>query len=156
LTAVYRIGWSPARTLQAQALGSTLVDGRWHTLRLGPRPRRLIYAASSRALAQLEKRVHANGIAPINQALFAIALPDEIAIPHARDRRLPLDWRADITISQRFGNAWLDLGEELAIWVPSYVEPAENNILINPEHADFDSLSLSVERDPFEFDPRLA
>ena len=42
-----------------------------------------------------------------------------------------------------------------ALWVPSYVEPAEPNLLINPNHPRISEVTLVVERDPFEFDPRL-
>lgn len=149
---VFRIGLRTSRTLDDQAYGSTLFSGRWHTLRTGPVPRRVVYAASTRALAQLEKRVHANGVAPAAQALFALTLDDAKAIEEAV---LPPDWRADIGISQRFGDGWLDEAGSLAIWVPSYVEPDEMNILINPLHPDASRVSIVVERDPFVFDPRL-
>jgi RES domain-containing protein len=151
---VYRIGFAKARSVAEQAYGSTLFDGRWHSLRAGPRPRRVIYAASSRALAQLEKRVHANGVAPINQALFALTLPEDVAIAHAHERGLPAHWRADLSASQAFGNDWLDQGQDLALWVPSFVEPAEDNLLIHPEHPRI--VEVGIEREPFEFDPRLS
>lgn len=57
--------------------------------------------------------------------------------------------------SQTYGNAWLDAALELALWVPSYVEPAEDNLLINPDHPDIRKVTLAVDRDPFVFDPRL-
>jgi RES domain-containing protein len=153
---VYRIGFAKARSVAEQAYGSTLFDGRWHSLRAGPRPRRVIYAASSRALAQLEKRVHANGVAPINQALFALTLPEDVAIAHAHERGLPAHWRDDLSASQAFGNDWLDQGQDLALWVPSFVEPAEDNLLIHPEHPRIVEVGMRVEREPFEFDPRLS
>lgn len=56
---------------------------------------------------------------------------------------------------QAFGDQWLDSGANLALWVPSYVEPAEHNLLINAEHPRFSEVMLVKERDPFEFDPRL-
>ena len=151
----YRIGHAQARTLDDQAYGATLFAGRWHTLRPGPRPRRVIYTAASRALAQLEKRVHANGVAPVNQALFALALPADVPIPHAGTLGLAERWRQDLALSQAFGDAWLDRLEGLAVWVPSYVEPAEANLLIHPDHPRIREVTMTVERNPFEFDPRL-
>ena len=74
--AVFRIGLAAAKTVVDQAYGSALAPGRWHSLRMGAASRRVIYCAGSRALAQLEKRVHANGIAPVGQALFRLELPD--------------------------------------------------------------------------------
>ena len=155
-TVVWRIGHAAASTVDDQeAYGSTLFPGRWHTLRFGPRPRRVIYAASSRALAQLEKRVHANGVAPVNQALFALALPPDADIDNAEALGLAAHWRDDVVISQRFGDAWLDGGEGLALRVPSFVEPAEASFLLNPDHPKIGGVTLSVERNPFKFDPRL-
>jgi RES domain-containing protein len=151
----WRIGLASARTAPDQAYGSTLFEGRWHTLRSGPQPRRVVYAASSRALAQLEKRVHANGVAPVNQALFRLDLPAGTNVGHAHELGLPPTWRSAIGISQAFGDAWLDAADALALWVPSFVEPGEDNMLINPAHADFQRIRLAVERDPFVFDPRL-
>jgi RES domain-containing protein len=152
-TVVYRIGFAKTSTTTDHAIGSTLSAGRWHTL--SPRPRRVIYAASSRALAQLEKRVHANGVAPTGQALFAMHFPPSLKIESAMNLGLSSNWRADETISQTFGDAWLDQCTDLALWIPSYVEPAENNILINPDHRDLSKIKLVIERNPFEFDPRL-
>ena len=152
---VWRIGHRAASSVADQAYGSALFAGRWHTLRLGSRPRRVIYAASSRALTQLEKRVHANGVAPVNQALFALTLPPDVDIPSALALGLAPHWRDDITISQAFGDAWLDHAADLALWVPSFVEPEEMKLLINPDHPGIADVTLSVERNPFEFDPRL-
>ena len=151
----FRIGFALARTLDDHAFGSTLFAGRWHTLRAGPRPRRVIYAAGSRALAQLEKRVHANSVTPVNQALFVVTLPAGLSVPHALALGLAVGWRKNIGISQQFGDAWLDGQKTLAMWVPSYVEPAEPNLLINPDHPRMGDVLVTVERSPFEFDPRL-
>lgn len=152
---VFRIGLAIATSLADQAYGSALAPGRWHSLRSGAGPRRVIYAAGSRALAQLEKRVHANGIAPVGQALFRVTFPDGLVAATAQDVGLPTRWRNSEAITQAFGDRWLDSGAELALWVPSYVEPAEHNLLINAAHPRLPELVLVKERDPFEFDPRL-
>ncbi len=152
---VFRIGLAAAATLLDQAYGSTLAPGRWHSLRAGPSPRRVIYAASTRALAQLEKRVHANGIAPTGQALFQLTLPDAPPIPTAHSLGLPPHWRDTETTTQSFGDQWLDTGRDLAMWVPSYVEPAEYNLVLNASHPRLAEVGLVKERDPFVFDPRL-
>ena len=153
--AVWRIGLAAATTLFDQSHGSTLAPGRWHSVQPGMPSRRLIYAASSRALSQLEKRVHANGVAPVGQALFKLSLPARLAVPEASRLGLPADWRQDRFAAQAWGNRWLIEGRHLAVWVPSFVEPAERNLLINPAHARSNEIGLVKERDPFEFDPRL-
>ena len=118
--------------------------------------RRVIYCAGSRALAQLEKRVHANGIMPVGQALFRLELPDGLVVRTAQAAGLPGNWRESEAVTQTFGDRWLDAGAELALWVPSYVKPAEHNLIINALHPGLAEIALVTERDPFEFDPRLA
>jgi RES domain-containing protein len=154
--AVFRIGLAVAKTVADQAYGSALAPGRWHSLRTGAVSRRVIYCAGTRALAQLEKRVHANGIAPVGQALFRLELPDGLVVSTAQAAGLPGHWRDSEAVTQAFGDRWLDAGAELALWVPSYVEPAEHNLLINALHSRLPEVALVKERDPFEFDPRLA
>ena len=154
--AVFRIGLAAAKTVADQAYGSALAPGRWHSLSTGAVSRRVIYCAGTRALAQLEKRVHANGIAPVGQALFRLELPAGLVVPTAEAHGLPGHWRNSEAVTQAFGDRWLDMGAELALWVPSYVEPAEHNLLINAAHPGLAEVALVTERDPFEFDPRLA
>jgi len=153
--AVFRIGLAVAKTVVDQAYGSALAPGRWHSLRTGAASGRVIYCAGTRALAQLEKRVHANGVAPVGQAMFRLELPDGLVVRTAQAAGLPGNWRDSEAVSQAFGDRWLDAGAELALWVPSYVEPAEHNLLINALHPRLAELVLVTERDPFEFDPRL-
>lgn len=50
---------------------------------------------------------------------------------------------------------WLDSQASLGLWVPSYVEPAERNLLLNPAHPDYLRIELVCEKNPFVFDPRL-
>jgi RES domain-containing protein len=143
---VFRIGLAFAKTVVDQAYGSALAPGRWHSLRTAAASRRVIYCAGSRALAQLEKRVHANGIAPVGQALFRLELPDGLVVRTAQAAGLPGNWRDSEAVTQAFGDQWLDAG----------VEPAEHNLIINALHPRLAEVALVTERDPFEFDPRLA
>ncbi|MBI3153881.1 MAG: RES family NAD+ phosphorylase [Burkholderiales bacterium] len=154
--AVFRIGLAAAKTVADQAYGSALAPGRWHSLRSGAASRRVIYCAGSRALAQLEKRVNANGITPAGQALFRLELPDGLVVRTAQAAGLPDHWRDSEAVTQAFGDRWLDACAELALWVPSYVEPAEHNMLLNALHPRLPEVALVKERDPFEFDPRLS
>jgi RES domain-containing protein len=153
---VFRIGLAVAKTVVDQAYGSALAPGRWHSLRTAAASRRVIYCAGSRALAQLEKRVHANGITPVGQALFRLELPDGLVVRTAQAAGLPGNWRDSEAVTQAFGDRWLDAGAELALWVPSYVEPAEHNLIINALHPRLAEVTLVTERNPFEYDPRLA
>lgn len=39
--------------------------------------------------------------------------------------------------------------------MPSYIEPGEENLLLNPAHPDHARIALALERHPFVFDPGL-
>ena len=120
-----------------------------------PQSPQIVYAASSRALCQLEKRVHCNGAAPKNMALMRLELPENAVILNAENLELPPDWRALQAKTQQLGMKWLASKTSLGLWVPSFVEPAERNLLINPVDADYGKIKLVVEKNPFVFDPRL-
>ena len=65
------------------------------------------------------------------------------------------DWRHDMGATQSIGMQWLASKASLGLWVPSYVEPAERNLLLNPAHPDYARIGLVCEKNPFVFDPRL-
>lgn len=154
--AVWRICFKGDLSLAGLPYGSTLGPGRWH---LPPAPGLpVVYTASSRALAQLEKRVHANGVAPVKQALIRLDFPLGAVILDALD---DLDlasprWRADEGYTQGIGVDWLQSSASLGLWVPSVVEPQEHNLLINPAHPQYTSITVVTETLNFEFDPRLS
>lgn len=97
-----------AAILGSLGYGSTLANGRWHT----KGPAQIVYAGSSRALCQLEKRVHCNGANLANQALMRLELP-------ARDRKSCMRqiWASQRTgmttmaATQSIGMNWLASGE---------------------------------------------
>ena len=151
---VWRICFNGDLTLTGLPFGSTFGPGRWHV----PPPLGLpvVYAASSRALCQLEKRVHANGVAPVRQALIRLDIPDGAELLDVEaDLALQSLWRTDEGYTQGLGVDWLRSQASLGLWVPSFVEPRERNLLINPAHRQYASLALVVEQAEFEFDPRL-
>lgn len=131
--------------------GSTLGNGRWHT----QGPAQVVYAGATRALCQLEKRVHANGANPKDQALMRLVLPDDAALLDVGDLGLPDDWRDREAETQRIGMDWTTSGASLGLWVPSFIEPAERNLVLNPAHPDYRRITLTIERHPFRFDLRL-
>lgn len=157
MTTAWRIGYCPdpaplsAVLLASLGYGSTLANGRWHTIG----PQQVVYCGSSRALCQLEKRVHANGANLRDQALMRLELPANAKVDHVSDRGLPANWRQDVGATQTIGNAWVQSGSALGLWVPSYVEPGESNLLINPAHPSYSAILIFIERQPFVFDPRM-
>lgn len=152
---VFRIGFDGDVTLEGLAYGSRLSNGRWHVNAPGS-GQPVVYTAQSRALAQLEKRVHCNGVQPVEQALMRIELLDGALMLHAVDIGLAANWKADEGYTQGFGLAWLRGKKSLGLWVPSYVEPFEGNLLLNPRHDQYHThVQVVIERSPFEFDPRM-
>jgi RES domain-containing protein len=157
LTTVWRIGYCENPALPSAAIlstlgfGSTLGNGRWHV----KGAQQVVYAAANRALCQLEKRVHSNGANPKNQALMQLEIPEDSPLMAASDLGLPADWHSNDATTQAFGLEWLESMSSLGLWVPSFIEPSEMNLLINPTHPDFRRILLKIERYPFKFDPRL-
>ena len=115
----------------------------------------MVYAASNRALCQLEKRVHCNGANPKNQALMQLEIPGDSPLMAVSDWGLAADWQSSEAATQGIGLSWLASLSSLGLWVPSSIEPSEMNLLINPAHPDYRRIVLTVERYPFRFDPRL-
>lgn len=157
MIAVWRIGFyptpapSPRKLLRELGYGATLSDGRWHKAN----KEYLVYAAQSRALCHLEKRVHCNGVQPVNLALLKLELPAKATFEQAQDRGLRPDWREHMHHTQQLGMQWRQEGKSLGLWVPSFVVDNEFNLLINPDHDDYDQIKITVEAAPFVFDSRL-
>jgi RES domain-containing protein len=148
---VWRIAWNGALDLATIPTGSLRSDGRWHTAadRLP-----VVYSGSTRALCQLEKRVHCNGYPAKDMALIRLELPDDALLEDVT-AFLPANWRLDMSATQAIGADWARSGRSLGLWVPSFVESAERNLVLNPRHAQYSAITLHVEKNPFEFDPRL-
>lgn len=149
--AVWRIAWNGALALNELADGTQYADGRWHVAaaRLP-----VLYSGSSRALCQLERRVHCNGFAPANMALLRLELPATASLEDAAPL-LSLNWRHDMGSTQAIGTDWARSARSLGLWVPSFVEPAERNLVLNPRHPQYADIVVHIEQNPFKFDPRL-
>lgn len=82
-------------------------------------------------------------------------LPEGAAAADVGTLGLPVDWPTNEAATQALGVAWLSSVSSLGLWVPSFIEHSENNLLLNPAHPQYSSIKLTVERNPFRFDPRL-
>lgn len=131
--------------------GARLYGGRWNSP-----GRRVIYASESRALALLEILVHLEDEEALREsyALFEITIPDERILALPRD--LPDGWKdyPASSVSKGIGDQWLTGRASLALEVPSVLLPQESNVLINPDHPDFEYISVEGPF-LFEVDPRL-
>jgi RES domain-containing protein len=131
--------------------GSTLVSGRWHLAGKSP----ILYTSSNISLAILEHVVHLPPAAkPPGLLLLTLEVPNHGVITIA-EADLPENWnkKGYHDNVQRWGTAWLQSLTSLAIAVPSVTSP-DFNILINPGHPDFGSITITDNR-PITLDDRL-
>ncbi len=133
-------------------IGGMHVSGRWHF-----KGRRVVYTASSAALAALEVLVHVDPLtAPSDLRLLAIEVPNDLGFESVDVPALPKNWQttpAPLEL-QAIGAAWLEEMRTAALWVPSAIVPAERNLLLNPRHPDMVRVRLNDDQ-PFSFDSRL-
>ncbi len=134
------------------------MGGRWN------RPgTRVIYAASTLALATLEFLVHLRrDRAPSAVVAHHADVPGDAPIDTLSDDRLPADWSAYPAPDalRDVGTRWASSSSSLLLSVPSTVlrvspglVPAERNYLINPAHDQFRRVRVGSVR--LRLDPRL-
>ncbi|WP_085905442.1 RES family NAD+ phosphorylase [Kiloniella majae] len=132
-------------------LGGLYGSGRWHHKGLP-----VLYTASSRSLAALERFVHeaASTLPPL--VMLTIWAPDNLSFQRVTEKKLPKGWDhlPDTYVSRDFGNKWLLKGKEAALEIPSAIVRNEYNILINPTHPECTGLKI-LEKTDFYYDPRL-
>jgi RES domain-containing protein len=131
--------------------GGLVVDGRWHSA-----GRRIVYAASSEALAVLETRVHLGRFVPrAPYGMHVIEVPDEL-IKVLSARALKETWNAvpSTAHTRQIGDKWLRGNSAPALSVPSIHSATDRNVLLNPAHPAASSIVL-IRVDPYVFDRRL-
>ncbi len=124
--------------------GGLVVDGRWH--RQG---RRIVYCASSEALAVLEVRVHLGRVVPAGGfTMHELELPDD-AVETPPAEQLPPDWAAvpPTAASQRCGSDWLASARSLALRVPSVHSATDFSVLVNPAHPEIGAVRVLARRE---------
>jgi RES domain-containing protein len=129
--------------------GARIFGGRWN------KPgSEVVYTASSRSLATLEMLVHTGSDEiPDERLIASIEIPDHLIDVVSR---LPKGWD-DIPpqkASMEYGSLWLKSNGLPALRVPSVVIKDEFNVLIDPMHVDFKSISV-VKIESLDLDPRL-
>ncbi len=129
------------------------MDGRWHLP-----GRRIVYAAQSLSLAQLEILVHISDRRQMPELVFAVAgIPDSLPIQTIETSALSGNWRRFSpysSVTQTLGMRWLADMKSAVLKVPSAISEAEWNFLLNPAHADFQRLRIGSAK-PFMMDPRV-
>jgi RES domain-containing protein len=145
----YRIGDPAGAYPIFDATGSTLYPGRWNTP-ASP----MIYASEHYSTAMLEKLVHGSGQLPPNQHFIEITIPNGATYEMLDTAALP-DWYAEAAISSKaYGQSWQQAKRSLVLIVPSVVARIEKNFLLNPDHAEFPKVVVSLHQ-PVWWDRRL-
>jgi RES domain-containing protein len=133
--------------------GGLFSAGRWNIA-----GKRIVYAASSLALAQLEVLAHIPDRMTAPPLVLGIGIaPDDLYVEEIHLESLPEQWRRYSPYSrelQAMGDDWLKRRASCIFQVPSAVSIFDKNILINPEHPDFKRLESHAAQ-PHIIDPRL-
>ena len=118
---------------------------------------RVVYLASSRALAALAILVHVEDGHELLAARY-VAIPVSFSEKLVeRPRRLPPRWSDDPPprAAAQLGDRWAAERRTAALRIPSAVVPGEDNYLLNPLHPDASRVRVG-RAVSFAFDPRLA
>jgi RES domain-containing protein len=132
--------------------GARRAGGRWNS-----KGTAIVYCSATLSLTALETLVHMD-VADFGMSRVAIRVevPDDIAMDRIETTQLASDWKDTPAPSSlaAIGDQWAAEGKTLLLLVPSAVVPQENNILLNPRHADFAKIQISLP-EPFSLDARL-
>jgi RES domain-containing protein len=118
---------------------------------------KMIYTASSRALACLENVVHRSSIGLQHKfRTMVIEIPDDLESEVIKKEDLPPKWHLfqNYPLTQVSGDAWIKKGKTALLKTPSAIIAEEYNYLLNPAHKDYKKIKL-LRTEPFEFDTRI-
>lgn len=131
--------------------GSFLFGGRWSSIGT-----RLCYAATHRSLAILEYRAHIElALVPDDLVIATLAIPNDVSITPTP--ALPENWKeypAPASL-RKVGDRFLAEARGAIMLIPSVLVPQENNVLLNPLHADAARMVRHRRLVPFLYDRRL-
>ncbi|MGA2887336.1 MAG: RES family NAD+ phosphorylase [Terracidiphilus sp.] len=149
--AVPKILWRISNHLDLSGEGGRKFNGRWHTSGSG-----IVYLAESPMAALVETLVHLNVDSedtPDFYTLLKISVPEGLSVL-TLDPPDGSEWKQDLELTRRMGDAWLASRETPLARVPSVIAPQTWNYLLNPEHPDAKQVKVEeVIRE--QFDNRL-
>lgn len=117
---------------------------------------RMVYVASTRALAALEMAVHLDRATLLASFVLIPCEFDERLATTIDRRALPAQWRRNPPPPElaAIGDAWVKHAQSAVLAVPSAIIEDETNFLLNPAHPDFSAIRVG-DPQAFEFDARL-
>ena len=130
--------------------GSFLFGGRWSSIGT-----RLCYAATHRSLAILEYRAHIElALMPDDLVIATLEIPHNVSTPTPA---LPENWKefpAPASL-RKVGDRFIAEARGAMMLIPSVLVPQENNVMLNPLHADAARMVRQRRLVPFLYDRRL-
>ena len=132
--------------------GARREGARWNS-----RGVRVVYAAGSLSLAQLECLVHVRKVDLLrNYIVVAADFAETLCLDVGQRYGLPSDWRSGppSPSTQALGTRWVREAASAVLRVPSVVTSGESNFVFNPQHPDFARVKLHPAAE-FRFDLRL-
>lgn len=135
--------WRISNHCDLEGLGGERANGRWHTAVKG---KRIVYLSDNPALALIEILANLKGnprVFPKSYRLMKISVDDSVSIDALIPGMLESNWRANESVTQTIGDAWLASGRSALLAVPS--APASDdstNYLFNPHHSDANGLTI--------------
>ncbi|MBK8442962.1 MAG: RES family NAD+ phosphorylase [Sphingobacteriales bacterium] len=129
--------------------GAAIKGARWNPIGV-----ELIYTAQNRSLAMAEVAVHFTlATLPEDYMMITINIPDEIEINELTETGLPMNWKEfpHPISTQKIGNDFVAENKYCVLKIPSVVTKGDFNLLINPNHKDFNKISITkIEKFPFD------
>lgn len=120
-------------------IGGHYSEGRWHYMGVS-----IVYTASSRSLAMLERLVNdSSDILSTALSITTMLIPDNIKIVRLSVAELPSGWDAHPYTghTQKIGAEWNKKADSAVLQVPSSLSHDEYNFIFNPEHPDAKSIT---------------
>lgn len=133
------------------------LTGSGYPARWNPKGMSVVYTAGSRALACLENLAHRSGEGlNKNFRVVTIHIPETVTTDTIYADDLPDGWNTmqNYPSCQAIGSEWVNEGIFCTLKVPSSIIEDEFNILINPNHPQFEQISIRSIQE-FSFDERL-
>ena len=152
MSPIYRVLRNAFARAPFDGEGAYRYGGRWSSPGT-----RLSYASEHQSLAMLEYFVHLDKDDPPSDLVLAIAeVPDDVRREKIDRHDLPANWRdpAAPPALALFGDDFVTRGDRCLLLVPSVLAPEENNLLINPVHADFTKITIHPLQ-PLLYDARM-
>jgi RES domain-containing protein len=147
---VWRISGQRYLKSAFSGLGGMYAARRWNE-----KGHRIIYTATSRALAAVEYFVNLEpNQAPDDLVILEANVPDEL-VEEMDLRLLPQHWyEINNRECQLLGTEWLQSLRSVGLKVPSVPVRGDWNVLLNPAHPDFHKVAV-ISQEPFLYDQRM-